>query len=108
MQAASTSGHSTGFSSIRTENVPVRFAFRDLDDYERWVIDVVIDVAGPFAMAVRGLPADEREVLSAHGSGMRSCPSPSTVGTSVPASLSAPSRPDFVRAYMLRRIRLRR
>ena len=48
-----------GFSSIRTENVPVRFAFGDLDDYERWVIDV----AGPFAMAVRGLPDDERKVL---------------------------------------------
>jgi SAM-dependent methyltransferase len=50
-----------GFGSIRTEQVPVRFAFRDLDDYEQWVIDV----AGPFAMVVRGLPEDEREVLRA-------------------------------------------
>jgi SAM-dependent methyltransferase len=50
-----------GFTSVRTEEVPVRFAFRDLDDYEQWVIDV----AGPFAMVVRGLPEDERDVLRA-------------------------------------------
>ncbi len=48
-----------GFGSVRTEEVPVRFTFRNLDDYERWVIDV----AGPFAMLVRGLPEGEREVL---------------------------------------------
>jgi len=48
-----------GFNSVRTEAVQVSFAFRDLDDYERWVIDV----AGPFAMVVRGLPEDEREAL---------------------------------------------
>ncbi len=41
-----------GFSSVRTEDVPVRFAFRDLDGYERWIIDV----GGPFAMAVHGSP----------------------------------------------------
>jgi hypothetical protein len=39
----------------------VRFAFRDLADYERWVVDV----GGRFAMVVRGLPEDEREVLRA-------------------------------------------
>ncbi len=50
-----------GFGSVRTEEVPVRFAFRDLDDYEEWVIDV----AGPFAMVLRGLAEDEREVLRA-------------------------------------------
>ena len=50
-----------GFRSVRTEEVPVRFAFRSLDDYEQWVIDV----AGPFAVVVRGLPEDEREVLRA-------------------------------------------
>jgi ubiquinone/menaquinone biosynthesis C-methylase UbiE len=48
-----------GFSSVRTAEVPVRFAFRDLDDYEQWVTDV----GGPFAMVVRGLPEDERQVL---------------------------------------------
>jgi hypothetical protein len=37
----------------------VRFAFRDLADYDQWVVDV----AGPFAMVVRGLPEDERELL---------------------------------------------
>jgi SAM-dependent methyltransferase len=50
-----------GFSSVRTEEVPLRFIFRALDDYEQWVTDV----AGPFAMVVRGLPNDEREVLRA-------------------------------------------
>ena len=32
-----------GFRSVCTEEVPVRFAFRDLDDYEQWLIDL----AGP-------------------------------------------------------------
>ena len=50
-----------GFDSVRTEEVAVRFAFRGVDDYEQWVIDV----AGPFGMVVRGLPEDVREVLRA-------------------------------------------
>jgi ubiquinone/menaquinone biosynthesis C-methylase UbiE len=50
-----------GFGSVRTEEVPVRFGFRGIDDYEQWVLDV----AGPFATVVRGLPEDEREVLRA-------------------------------------------
>jgi ubiquinone/menaquinone biosynthesis C-methylase UbiE len=50
-----------GFTDARTEDVPVRFAYRDLDDYERWVMEV----AGPFAMVVRGLPEEERGVLRA-------------------------------------------
>ena len=48
-----------GFGSVRTEEVRVRFDFRALEDYKQ----LVIDVAGPFAMLVRGLPEDEREVL---------------------------------------------
>jgi ubiquinone/menaquinone biosynthesis C-methylase UbiE len=48
-----------GFTSVRTEEVPVRFAFGDLEDYEQWVIDV----AGQFAMVLRALAEDEREVL---------------------------------------------
>jgi SAM-dependent methyltransferase len=52
---------SAGFTDVRTEEVPVRFAFHDLDDYVRWVIDV----AGPFAIVVRGLPDVERQILKA-------------------------------------------
>ncbi|MGH2945978.1 MAG: class I SAM-dependent methyltransferase [Solirubrobacteraceae bacterium] len=48
-----------GFADVRTEEVPVRFAYDDVDDYERWVMDV----AGPFAMVVRALPEDERRAL---------------------------------------------
>jgi SAM-dependent methyltransferase len=48
-----------GFGSVRTEQVPVRFAFPDLADYERWLLDV----SGPFAAVVRGLAEAEREVL---------------------------------------------
>ena len=48
-----------GFSSVRTDEVPVRWAFSDLAAYERWVVEV----AGAFAMIVRGLPESEREAL---------------------------------------------
>jgi ubiquinone/menaquinone biosynthesis C-methylase UbiE len=50
-----------GFGSVRTAEVPVRFAFRSLEDYEQWIIDV----GGPLAVLVRGLPEGEREVLRA-------------------------------------------
>jgi SAM-dependent methyltransferase len=50
---------SAGFTVVRTDEVPVRFGFDDLDSYERWVMDV----AGPFAMALRELPQRERGVL---------------------------------------------
>jgi ubiquinone/menaquinone biosynthesis C-methylase UbiE len=50
-----------GFRSVRTDEVPVRFGFRALEDYEQWLVDV----GGPFAMLVRGLPEDERERLRA-------------------------------------------
>jgi SAM-dependent methyltransferase len=49
-----------GFTAVRTEEVPVRWPFRDLDEYESWVTEI----AGAFAMVVRGLPAGERDVLS--------------------------------------------
>jgi SAM-dependent methyltransferase len=48
-----------GFRSVRTAEVPVHFGFRSLGDYEQWVIDV----GGPFAVLVRGLPEEERDVL---------------------------------------------
>ena len=50
-----------GFRSVRTAEMPVQFGFRSLEDYEQWIIDV----GGPFAVLVRGLPEEEREVLRA-------------------------------------------
>jgi SAM-dependent methyltransferase len=50
-----------GFRRIRIAEVPVRFGFRSLEHYEQWVIDV----GGAFAVVVRGLPEEEREVLRA-------------------------------------------
>jgi SAM-dependent methyltransferase len=48
-----------GFAAERTEVVPVRFAFRDFDDYQRWVMEV----AGPIALVVRGLSEGERKAV---------------------------------------------
>jgi SAM-dependent methyltransferase len=48
-----------GFTDVRTDEVPVKWAFRDLDEYERWVTEV----AGAFALVVRGLPESERAAL---------------------------------------------
>lgn len=50
-----------GFDSVRTEEVPLRFAFRDVADYERWLIDVT----GPLAVVLRRLPEDARDVFRA-------------------------------------------
>lgn len=50
---------SAGFTAVRTAEVPMRWAFRNLDEYERWVTEV----AGAFAMVVRGLSAGERDAL---------------------------------------------
>jgi ubiquinone/menaquinone biosynthesis C-methylase UbiE len=48
-----------GFTAVRTEEVPVRFAFRDIDDYATYATDT----GGPAALVLRGLPEDEREAL---------------------------------------------
>jgi ubiquinone/menaquinone biosynthesis C-methylase UbiE len=48
-----------GFTAVRTEEVPVRFTFRDLDDYETFANDT----GGPAALVLRGLPEDERAAL---------------------------------------------
>jgi SAM-dependent methyltransferase len=48
-----------GFTSVRTAEVPVLFSFRDLDEYETWVMEV----AGASAIVVRELPQREREAL---------------------------------------------
>jgi SAM-dependent methyltransferase len=50
---------SAGFTAIRTEEVPVAFAFGDVDEYVRWSSDV----AGPFAMVIRRLPDHERDAI---------------------------------------------
>jgi SAM-dependent methyltransferase len=51
----------TGFTAVHTDEVPIRFVFSDVDDYERWVSDL----SGSFAMVLRGLPAGELEALRA-------------------------------------------
>jgi SAM-dependent methyltransferase len=48
-----------GFTAVRTEEVGMRWVFRDLEDYETWLTEV----AGAFALAIRGLPDGEREVF---------------------------------------------
>jgi hypothetical protein len=47
-----------GFIAVRTE-VPVRWGFRNVDEYERWVTEV----AWAFVMVDRGLSAGERDAL---------------------------------------------
>jgi ubiquinone/menaquinone biosynthesis C-methylase UbiE len=48
-----------GFTAVHTEEIPVRFTFRDLDDYTTYATDT----GGPAALVLRGLPEDEREAL---------------------------------------------
>jgi ubiquinone/menaquinone biosynthesis C-methylase UbiE len=48
-----------GFTAVRTEEVPVRFTFRDLDDY----MTNATDTGGPAALVLRRLPGDERQIL---------------------------------------------
>ena len=48
-----------GFTAVRTEEIPVRLAFRDIDDYTTFTTDT----GGPAALVLRGLPEDEREAL---------------------------------------------
>jgi SAM-dependent methyltransferase len=48
-----------GFTAVRTEEVGMRWVFNDLEDYESWLTEV----AGAFAMAIRGLSEGEREAF---------------------------------------------
>jgi SAM-dependent methyltransferase len=50
-----------GFEEIRTDEVEVQFRFRDVNDYVQWAIDM----AGPIALVLRGLPEAELQTLSA-------------------------------------------
>jgi SAM-dependent methyltransferase len=47
-----------GFTEVWAEEVAVRLLFRDLDEYERWVVEV--SAAG---LRLRGLPEPEREAF---------------------------------------------
>jgi SAM-dependent methyltransferase len=48
-----------GFATVRAEEVPVHFAFRDIDDYMTYATDT----GGPAALVLRGLPEDERHAI---------------------------------------------
>jgi ubiquinone/menaquinone biosynthesis C-methylase UbiE len=48
-----------GFTAVRTEEIPLRFGFRDVDDY----VSYATDTAGPFAPVLAGLSAGEREAI---------------------------------------------
>ncbi|MGH3133265.1 MAG: class I SAM-dependent methyltransferase [Gaiellaceae bacterium] len=50
-----------GFTDVRTDEVAVQFRFRDVDDYVRWAIDM----AGPIAIVIAGLPEAELEPIKA-------------------------------------------
>lgn len=50
-----------GFDEVRIEEVPGRFAFDDADEY----LGFVADTAGPLAVALRGLPDEERTAIKA-------------------------------------------
>ncbi|MGH2989009.1 MAG: class I SAM-dependent methyltransferase [Solirubrobacterales bacterium] len=49
-----------GFTAARTEQVPVRFAFRDVDDY----VSYAADTAGPFAIVLGELSEGDRVMLA--------------------------------------------
>jgi ubiquinone/menaquinone biosynthesis C-methylase UbiE len=48
-----------GFTVVRTEEVPLRFTFRDIDDYTTFATDT----GGPAALVLRELPEDERAAM---------------------------------------------
>jgi ubiquinone/menaquinone biosynthesis C-methylase UbiE len=50
-----------GFGTVRTEEIPVRFVFRDLADY----LGHATDTAGPFAIVLRELSGADRKTLGA-------------------------------------------
>jgi SAM-dependent methyltransferase len=50
-----------GFAEVRTEEIPVRFTFSDVDDY----VGFAIETAGQFALVIRGLSESERQTIAA-------------------------------------------
>jgi ubiquinone/menaquinone biosynthesis C-methylase UbiE len=68
-----------GFTAVRTQEVPVRFTFRDIDDYKTYATDT----GGPAALVLRGLPEDEREALKTQ-LGAAFAPFATAVGYEIP------------------------
>jgi ubiquinone/menaquinone biosynthesis C-methylase UbiE len=68
-----------GFTAVRTDEVSVRFAFRDLDDYMTYATDM----GGPAALVLPGLPEDERAVLKTQ-LGAAFAPFSAAVGYEIP------------------------
>jgi ubiquinone/menaquinone biosynthesis C-methylase UbiE len=68
-----------GFTAVRTEEVPVRFTFRDIDDYTTYATDI----GGPAALVLRRLPEDEREALKTQ-LGAAFAPFAAAVGYEIP------------------------
>lgn len=50
-----------GFGDVRTDEVTVTFAYRSLDEYEQWIMDV----GGPLATVTRCLAEEERDAVRA-------------------------------------------
>ena len=48
-----------GFTTVRSEEIPIHFSVRDIHDYT----DYTTDTGSPAALALRGLPEDELEIL---------------------------------------------
>jgi ubiquinone/menaquinone biosynthesis C-methylase UbiE len=51
-----------GFGNVRLEEVPVRFALADIEEY----MSITSDTAGPIGLAVQKLSGDERKALADH------------------------------------------
>ena len=51
-----------GFASVRTEELPVRYVYADVEDYLR----VGADTAGPAGLVLRGLSGPDRDAVAAH------------------------------------------
>lgn len=51
-----------GFTTVRTDQVAVCFAFTDVHEYVLWATEV----GGPLAPVIQGLGEEERETFKAH------------------------------------------
>ena len=79
-----------GFAGVRTEEVPVRFAVADVDDY----LSLISDTAGPLGLALRALSETRPRGGQGATSRARSRASRSSAATSFRASRSARRRPE--------------